>query len=396
MYNEGMRNRVPGWVAIVGLGAVLSIAAPSEAREKTPSLSELAKEFPTLAPAAQIALLRALREFVGEYEGVLEHAEASKDREEVKELLASWARIFGEQSASALEGANCLYAGWPSKLVDKVCASPASTNPDYAKLFKDAGCDSARGGLLCSPAIFGAKACVGPSQGLSMKADGKVDWALTVNSSYQRCLKTYRTRGLAEVAKHVATDTKAMALLQETSSLVDHVCKVDSKAKTAGMCAHITTRMAAIWTEFAGQYQDQPAVDHCYAKLAALAGMSAEEIAKADFLKNGTSYDAHYKGALNEVVTRLKALTTEVKPQMDEARRKAFRDGLSEAFQQHALSKDGGCGDIKNPDVVALRGEACKALALPPGGGCPGEVTPAASSSGADSGGFNSGAEPPR
>jgi len=120
--------------------------------------------------------------------------------------------------AWADEVMNCLYAGWPSVLVNGVCTSPVKGNPQYEK--GACGANS----MQCQPLMFGQNLCV-PTSSVSER-----------QSAFKNCNKKFKESGAssAEIVKAILKNNEEKKLLS-LFDFAEKICKTGKQAST-GMC----------------------------------------------------------------------------------------------------------------------------------------------------------------
>jgi hypothetical protein len=121
-------------------------------------------------------------------------------------------------SAWADEVFSCLYAGWPSLLVNEKCSSPLKNNPDY----KEGSCGA--NSIQCQPLLFGNNICA-PISSLEER-----------QLAFSNCHKKFKEKGLTseEVVKEIIKNKEEKKLLS-LLDLADQICKSGTQSGT-GMC----------------------------------------------------------------------------------------------------------------------------------------------------------------
>jgi len=201
------------------------------------------KEFLSLPPAQKTKAIRAYREFFI----ALEKNRAFRTSHLDGEIKKAWMffRIFIDEAHGFDETFDCVFAGWPSKLVGGVCDRPQRQNPSYETVMETmmskhglaGSCADIRGNsLLCNPFLFGNNLCVA-IQTRSDKSNA------TLN-----CSRKFR----AEVAQGVRTEDQVLDAINEhqnelleTFSVANRVC---SRGRQAGSktCKNLENRILEI------------------------------------------------------------------------------------------------------------------------------------------------------
>jgi hypothetical protein len=124
-------------------------------------------------------------------------------------------------SAWALEGMDCVYAGWPSKRMNNTCSSPLKQNPEY----KSGSCSS--GQLQCQPLLFGKGLCV------SVATPSERSLAFT------NCDKKFQAgkKSSEALIKEIRADGNEGSLF-ELMDFADKVCR-EGKQAGSGMCRRL-------------------------------------------------------------------------------------------------------------------------------------------------------------
>jgi hypothetical protein len=126
---------------------------------------------------------------------------------------------------------NCVYAGWPSKLVGKVCSSPARHNPEY----NHNSCGQNQ--MQCQPLLFGTGLCVSTATSQQRSL------------AFSNCEKK-KNKSPEDVVREIQAEGKEQAL-KEFLDFADEVCSSGKQAST-GMCRRLKSsvdRLKAINVE---------------------------------------------------------------------------------------------------------------------------------------------------
>lgn len=121
-------------------------------------------------------------------------------------------------TAWADDAFSCLYAGWPSVLINGKCASPVKNNSGYSE--GTCGANS----IQCQPLLFGKNICA-PVSSLNER-----------QLAFSNCHKKFKEKGLTseDIVKEILKnkDEKKLLILFD---LADQICRSGAQAST-GMC----------------------------------------------------------------------------------------------------------------------------------------------------------------
>lgn len=148
----------------------------------------------------------------------------------IRERATRFAGLFME-SATAKEGYDCFFGGWPSKFVKVggrlTCGYPWNENESYKK--SGNSCDS--GELACNPSLFGKDVCV------------SVATSYERNRATVRCEEEFVKKG-GDFEKIENTNGFNKELLDETYSSTEAVCKSEPYVSANyGLCSTLAGKL---------------------------------------------------------------------------------------------------------------------------------------------------------
>ncbi len=180
-------------------------------------------EFVNLSPEEKEDVIATYQEF---FKSISPETESEK---------FSFFRFQFIEEAFATGNFDCFYAGWPSMSTPKpsggkLCRSPRTGNPDYARL--SAACGA--GTMLCQPIIFGDGLCVNTST------------PALRNSAYAQCETKFRDSGktTADLVAALSTQEKR-ASLEEMFQSSESVCRSGFQ-RGSTMCDRLKRKIAEI------------------------------------------------------------------------------------------------------------------------------------------------------
>jgi hypothetical protein len=283
-----MRPRRAVQIACFALGLTLPLAglpqdahgAGREAASRTSPLPYISRNFSHLPRAGQIAAVKAVQDFIRQWEGVLAETydiDEMPTTSRLRDAATQWAALMSlveNEAWAAGPATHCLYGGWTSSLNARgKCNSPEWGNPHYRDLFIQAGCKA--GEFLCSPALFGASTCL--PRGKRVGRDAAQTRAL-IASTYQNC--RHQFRGTPEdVVKHLIEDREAFITFQETVLAIEASCEGDAPhpQKRWGMCASIKRQFDRIAQKYREKYPDLGPASECYDALDEIKGCAGDD-----------------------------------------------------------------------------------------------------------------------
>jgi hypothetical protein len=262
------------WLTLWVVVPLASLPQDVSAASTTQPLPYISTQFHRLPRPSQIAAVRAVQDFMRQWEGVLSDTYAGDEAgtNRLRQATERWASLLSgiEEQAQAEETARrCLYGGWNSTLSSAGrCLSPERGNPRYAELFKKAGCQA--GEFLCSPALFGPKTCLPRSKRVGRDA---AETRALVSSTYQNCRRQFRG-SVDELVAHLTSDRDAFAVFQETVLAIDAACEGDAPhpQKRGGMCSSISAAFGRIAAKYRQKYPDLGQASECYDALDEIKG----------------------------------------------------------------------------------------------------------------------------
>ncbi len=168
---------------------------------------------------SKAAILETYTNFLQTYEG------SSAKRISLYEQIAM-PDIFS--SAWADDVLNCIYAGWPSLLVNGKCSSPIKNNPDY----NNGSCGA--NSMQCQPLLFGANLCAPIVSNIDRQM------------AFSNCNKQFKESGISYegLVKEIQKNKDEKKLLN-LLDLADQICKTGVQ-KSSGMCKLLMQNLEAI------------------------------------------------------------------------------------------------------------------------------------------------------
>tara|TARA_Y100000768_G_C23989959_1_gene691718 strand:+ start:353 stop:1762 length:1410 start_codon:yes stop_codon:yes gene_type:complete len=129
---------------------------------------------------------------------------------------------------------NCIYAGWPSSLVNGFCSNPSNMNPSY----QTGSC--AENELHCQPLLFGEGLCV-PGRTRAQR-----------NSSFKNCRQGFGSAGRSHenLLRELLEKGKEAELL-ELFQFAENICE-EGRQSSTGMCRTLENLVSRLRTKLEG------------------------------------------------------------------------------------------------------------------------------------------------